>query len=91
MSTRGISCETGLGCVQGGDLTRRGEPRHKEARYFENHGDDQLDEAQLAAWMRQAGAQSERHPSAAEPRRLSTPGSVMNDGIGEISQIAQPW
>ena len=32
-----------------------GESKHKEVRYLDIHEDDQLDEAQLAAWVRQAG------------------------------------
>src|SRR2546428_1221116 len=31
-----------------------GESRHKEVRYLDIHEDDQLDEAQLAAWVKQA-------------------------------------
>src|SRR5688572_21495525 len=31
-----------------------GESRHKEARYLDIHEDDQLDEAQFAAWVKQA-------------------------------------
>jgi hypothetical protein len=31
-----------------------GESKHKEARYLDIHEDDQLDEAQLAAWVKQA-------------------------------------
>jgi len=31
-----------------------GESKHKEVRYLDIHDDDQLDEAQLAAWMKQA-------------------------------------
>jgi hypothetical protein len=31
-----------------------GESKHKEVRYFDIHEDDQLDEAQLAAWVKQA-------------------------------------
>jgi len=31
-----------------------GESRHKEVRYLDIHEDDQLDEAQLAAWVQQA-------------------------------------
>jgi hypothetical protein len=31
-----------------------GESKHKEVRYFDIHDDDQLDEAQLAAWVKQA-------------------------------------
>jgi hypothetical protein len=31
-----------------------GESKHKEVRYLDIHEDDQLDEAQLAAWMKQA-------------------------------------
>ena len=30
------------------------ESKHKEVRYFHIHEDDQLDEAQLAAWVKQA-------------------------------------
>ena len=33
-----------------------GEYKHKEVRYLNIHEDDQLDEAQLAAWIRQAAA-----------------------------------
>jgi hypothetical protein len=33
-----------------------GESKHKEVRYFDIHEDDQLDEAQLATWIRQAAA-----------------------------------
>ena len=33
-----------------------GESKHKEVRYFDIHQDDQLDEAQMAAWIRQAAA-----------------------------------
>ena len=33
-----------------------GESKHKEVRYLDIHKDDQLDEAQLAAWIRQAAA-----------------------------------
>ena len=32
-----------------------GESKHKEVRYLDIHEDDQLDEAQLAAWVKQAG------------------------------------
>ena len=35
-----------------------GESRHKEVRYLDIHENDQLDEAQLAAWIRQAAALS---------------------------------
>jgi hypothetical protein len=31
-----------------------GESKHKEVRYLDIHGDDQLDEALLAAWVKQA-------------------------------------
>jgi hypothetical protein len=31
-----------------------GESKHKEVRYLDIHEDDQLDEAQLAAWLKQA-------------------------------------
>ena len=31
-----------------------GESKHKEVRYLDIREDDQLDEAQLAAWMKQA-------------------------------------
>jgi hypothetical protein len=31
-----------------------GESKHKEVRYFDIHEDDQLDEAQLVAWVKQA-------------------------------------
>ncbi len=31
-----------------------GEPKQKEVRYFHNHEDDQFDEAQFAAWVKQA-------------------------------------
>jgi hypothetical protein len=31
-----------------------GESKHKEVRYLDMHEDDQLDEAQLAAWVKQA-------------------------------------
>jgi len=31
-----------------------GESKHKEVRYLDIHEDDRLDEAQLAAWMKQA-------------------------------------
>jgi hypothetical protein len=33
-----------------------GESRHKEVRYFDIREDDQLDEAQMATWIRQAAA-----------------------------------
>lgn len=33
-----------------------GESKHKEVRYLDIHEDDQLDEAQIAAWVRQAAA-----------------------------------
>jgi hypothetical protein len=33
-----------------------GESKHKEVRYLDIREDDQLDEAQLAAWIRQAAA-----------------------------------
>ena len=33
-----------------------GESKHKEVRYLDVHGDEQLDQAQLAAWIRQAAA-----------------------------------
>ena len=33
-----------------------GESKHKEVRYLDIHEDDQLDEAQLATWIRQAAA-----------------------------------
>jgi hypothetical protein len=33
-----------------------GESKHKEVRYLDIHEDDQLDEAQLATWIRQATA-----------------------------------
>jgi hypothetical protein len=33
-----------------------GESKHKEVRYFTIYEDDQLDEAQLATWIRQAAA-----------------------------------
>jgi hypothetical protein len=32
-----------------------GESKQKEVRYLDIHEDDQLDEAQLAAWVKQAG------------------------------------
>ena len=32
------------------------ESKDKETRYFQIHEDDQLDEAQLATWIRQAAA-----------------------------------
>ena len=31
-----------------------GESKHKEVRYLDIHEDDQIDEAQLASWVRQA-------------------------------------
>ena len=31
-----------------------GESKHKEVRYLDIHEDDRLDEAQLAAWVKQA-------------------------------------
>jgi hypothetical protein len=31
-----------------------GASKHKDVRYFDIHEDDQLDEAQLAAWVKQA-------------------------------------
>jgi hypothetical protein len=31
-----------------------GESEHKEVRYLDIHEDDQLDEAHLAAWVKQA-------------------------------------
>ena len=33
-----------------------GESKHKEVRYRDIHQDDQLDEAQMAIWVRQAAA-----------------------------------
>jgi hypothetical protein len=33
-----------------------GESKHKEVRYFDIHEDEQLDEAQMTAWIRQAAA-----------------------------------
>jgi len=33
-----------------------GESKHKEVRYLDIHEDDQLDESQLATWIRQAAA-----------------------------------
>jgi len=33
-----------------------GESKHKEVRYLDIHEDDQLDEAQMATWIRQAAA-----------------------------------
>jgi hypothetical protein len=33
-----------------------GESKHKEVRYLDIHEGDQLDEAQLATWIRQAAA-----------------------------------
>ena len=33
-----------------------GESKHKEVRYLDLHEDDQLDEAQMATWIRQAAA-----------------------------------
>ena len=33
-----------------------GESKHKEVRYLDIHEDDELDEAQLATWVRQAAA-----------------------------------
>ena len=33
-----------------------GESKHKDVRYFDIHEDEPLDEAQLAAWIRQAAA-----------------------------------
>jgi hypothetical protein len=33
-----------------------GESKHKEVRYLDIHEDDQLDEAQMAAWVKQAAA-----------------------------------
>jgi len=35
-----------------------GESKHKEVRYLDIHEDDQLDEAQLATWIRQAATLS---------------------------------
>ena len=32
-----------------------GESKHKDVRYLDIHEDDQIDEAQLAGWMKQAG------------------------------------
>jgi hypothetical protein len=34
-----------------------GKSKHKDVRYFDIHGDDQLDDAQFANWIRQAAAQ----------------------------------
>lgn len=36
--------------------TPPGESRHKDVRYLDIHEDEQLDERQLAAWVRQAAA-----------------------------------
>ncbi len=33
-----------------------GESKHKEVRYLDIHEDDQLDEVQMATWIRQAAA-----------------------------------
>ena len=33
-----------------------GESKHKEVRYFDIRKDDELDEAQMATWIRQAAA-----------------------------------
>jgi hypothetical protein len=33
-----------------------GESKHKDVRYFDIHADDQLDDAQMATWIRQAAA-----------------------------------
>ena len=33
-----------------------GESKHKEVRYLDIHEDDQLDEAQMATWVKQAAA-----------------------------------
>ena len=33
-----------------------GESKHKDVRYLDIHEDDQLDEAQMASWVRQAAA-----------------------------------
>jgi hypothetical protein len=33
-----------------------GKSKHKDVRYLDIHEDDELDEAQLAAWIRQAAA-----------------------------------
>jgi hypothetical protein len=48
---------------QGGFLPRHvaapcppGESKHKEVRYLDIREDDQLDEAQVATWIRQAAA-----------------------------------
>jgi hypothetical protein len=37
-----------------------GESKSKDTRYLDIHEDNQLDEAQLAAWMKQAGQLRER-------------------------------
>ena len=37
-------------------LVPPGESRYKEVRYLDIHEDDQLDEAQLATWIRQSAA-----------------------------------
>jgi hypothetical protein len=34
--------------------TSPGESKHKEVRYLDIHEDDQLDEAQFTAWVKQA-------------------------------------
>ena len=33
-----------------------GESKHKEVRYIDIHEDDQLDEAQMVTWVKQAAA-----------------------------------
>ena len=42
-----------------------GESKHKEVRYLDIHEDDQLDEAQMATWIRQAAALPGWVPSGA--------------------------
>jgi hypothetical protein len=33
-----------------------GESKHKDVRYLDIHEDDELDEAQMASWVKQAAA-----------------------------------
>jgi hypothetical protein len=64
-----------------------GESKHEEVRYLDIHEDDELDEAQLATWIRQAAALP-GWVLASDPRLLST--KVHGTGQHAVNSRGRP-
>ena len=58
LSVHGFAKYVKVGFFRGGLLRPPppGQSKHKEVRYLDIHEDEELDEAQLAAWLKQAAA-----------------------------------